>query len=121
MTYENYGVGAPVSGKYKRAFSTYYDENEMTVKAGKELCNGRPYKLTFTLKPYEAVILEIPFHESTEEELKKEKAEKSRVQRAHKAAKSDLSHVPQTEVSAELAAKKPAAKKATAKKTTAKK
>ena len=97
MTYENYGVGAPLSGVYRRAFSTYYDGEEMTVEAKEELCNGRPYKLTFKLKPYEAIVLEIPYRESTEEELKHEKREKSRVKRAHKQAKNDLSHVPSSE------------------------
>jgi len=93
-TYDYYGVGAPVSGKYRRIFSTCYDNEDMCLEAVEELCNGRPYKLNFKLKPYEAIIFEIPFHESTEEELKKEKKERTRVSKAHKAAKSDTSHVP---------------------------
>jgi len=94
VCYENYGVGVPVSGKYKRIFSTYPDGSLMEVKAEKALCNGRPYKCSFTLRPFEAIVLEIPFHESTAEELKKEKAEKARVKKAHKEATNDLSHVP---------------------------
>lgn len=112
MTYENYGVGAPVSGKYRRAFSTYYDEEDMVVKAVKELCNGRPYKLNFTLKPYEAIVFEIPFHESTEEEKKKEKAEKSRVDKELKEVKNDLSHVPVPDAAPVKSAKTPAKKPA---------
>jgi len=119
-TYDYYGVGAPVSGKYRRIFSTCYDNEDMCLEAVEELCNGRPYKLNFKLKPYEAIIFEIPFHESTEEELKKEKKERTRVSKAHKAAKSDTSHVPEPELPEELAPKKPAAKKTAAKKSTAK-
>ena len=125
MTYGNYGVGAPVSGKYRRVFSTCYDGVDMEVEAKEELCNGRKYMLSFTLRPYEAVILEIPYHESTEEEIKNEKKEKNRVKRAYRQAKSDLSHVPVTEVPAHLeekSVKKTAAERtaATAKKQTKK-
>ncbi len=120
MTYENYGVGAPVAGEYRRVFSTYFDGGDMAVTAEKALCNGREYKLSFTLKPYEAIVLEIPYRESTEEELQKEKKELNRVKRAHKAAKTDLSHVPVAEVPEGLAPKaKGAAKKTAAKRTAA--
>lgn len=115
--YESYGVGVPVSGKYRRIFSTYPDASIMDVEAEKALCNGRPYKCTFELKPFEAIVFEVPFHESTEEEEKKKKAELSRVKRAHKAAKNDLSHIPEEAVPV---AKKPAARK-TAKKVATKK
>lgn len=106
MGYANYGVGAPVSGKYKRIFSTYPEGNLMEVEAEEALCNGRPYKLSFTLRPFEAIIFEVPFHESTESEKEKEKKEKSRVKRAHKAIKSDVSHIPADEVPQEIAPKK---------------
>ena len=120
MTYENYGVGAPVAGEYRRVFSTYFDGGDMAVTAEKALRNGREYKLSFTLKPYEAIVLEIPYRESTEEELQKEKKELNRVKRAHKAAKTDLSHVPVAEVPEGLAPKaKGAAKKTAAKRTAA--
>lgn len=124
--YDNYGVGVPVDGKYRRVFSTYPEDTVMEAEAEKALCNGRPYKCSFTLRPFEAVVLEIPFHESTEAELKKEKAEKSRVQKAHREAKSDLSHVPEAAVpakgeKAEKPATKSSVKKPTAKKTAVKK
>lgn len=113
--YDNYGVGVPVSGKYRRVFSTYPEGDIMEVEASEELCNGRPYKLTFNLRPFEAIVLEIPFHESTEEEKQIEKKEKSRVKRVHKAIKQDLSHVP-AQVEEETAPKK-ATRKSTKKKT----
>ena len=72
------------------------------------------------MKPYEAIVLEIPYRESTEEELQKEKKELNRVKRAHKSAKTDLSHVPVAEVPEGLAPKaKGAAKKTAAKRTAA--
>lgn len=111
MGYANYGVGAPVSGKYKRIFSTYPDGSLMEVEAEEALCNGRPYKLSFTLRPFEAIILEVPFHESTEQEKESEKKEKTRVKREHKAVKSDVSHIPADEVSESLTEKKPAKKR----------
>lgn len=123
VNYATYGVGAPVAGKYRRIFSTYAEDSVLEVEAEEALCNGRPYRCTFALRPFEAVIFEIPYRESTEEELKKEKKEISRVKRAHKAATSDTSHVPVAEVPehlAQKAAKKPAAKK-TVKKPAAKK
>ena len=125
VDYSEYGVGAPVDGTYKRVFTTYPDGSEFAVEAQKELCNGRPYKLTFDLRPYEAVVLEIPYHESTEEEKKEERRAKSRAKREHKLVKT-TTHAPAVEVPAELLPedKKPAktpAKKVTAKKTAAKK
>lgn len=116
MGYANYGVGAPVSGKYKRIFSTYPDGSLMEVEAEEALCNGRPYKLSFTLRPFEAIILEVPFHESTEQEKESEKKEKTRVKREHKAVKSDVSHIPADEVPESLTEKKPAKKRTCKKK-----
>lgn len=105
--YAGYGVGAPVDGRYKRIFSTYPDGSLMEVEAEKALCNGRPYKLTFELRPFEGIIFEIPFHESTEEEKANEKKELSRVRRAHKAVKKDSSHIPVNDIPEEI---KPAKK-----------
>ncbi|MGN1372943.1 MAG: alpha amylase C-terminal domain-containing protein, partial [Candidatus Coproplasma sp.] len=116
MGYSNYGVGAPVSGKYKRIFSTYPDGSLMEVEAEEALCNGRPYKLSFTLRPFEAIILEVPFHESTEQEKESEKKEKTRVKKEHKAVKTDVSHIPTDEIPEELAEKKPAKKRTCKKK-----
>lgn len=89
------GVGAPVSGVYKRIFSTYPDGSPLEIEAKKELCDGREYKLTFNLRPLESVIFEVPYHEETEEQTKAKKQHKTRVSREHKEAKNDFSHVPQ--------------------------
>ncbi len=112
-----YGVGVPVDGVYKRIFSTYPDGSPLEIQAKEELCDGRPYKLTFTLRPFESVIFEVPYKQATEAELKAEKAERARVKRAHKAVKTDSSHIPQVPPmdGAEKPVKKPAARKTAAK------
>ena len=117
VDYNDFGVGAPVDGKYKRIFSTYPDGSEMQVEAAEELCNGRPYKLKFDLRPFEAVVFEVPYHESTEEEKKEEKRVRSRAKRDFASLKKDTSHLPKVDIPEELVPRKPAAKKAT-KKTT---
>ena len=117
VDYNDFGVGAPVDGKYKRIFSTYPDGSEMQVEAAEELCNGRPYKLKFDLRPFEAVVFEVPYHESTEEEKKEEKRVRSRAKRDFTSLKKDTSHLPKVDIPEELVPRKPAAKKAT-KKTT---
>jgi 1,4-alpha-glucan branching enzyme len=58
--YTNYGVGAPVAGEYEQIFSTYRAGDKQKYVSTKELCNGRENKLTFKLRPFEAVILKIP-------------------------------------------------------------
>ena len=95
----------------------------MELEAKEELCDGRPYKLTFNLRPYESVIFEVPYRESTPEEVKKEKTVRGKIAREFKAVKNDTKHIPQTpefEKSStekkKTATKKPATKKTTAKK-----
>lgn len=89
------GVGAPLAGTYKRIFSTYPDGNPLEVEAREELCDGRPYKLTFDLRPFEAAIFEVPYVESTPEEKKAEKNIRRTIKMRHTKAKNDNSHVPQ--------------------------
>ena len=62
------GVGAPLSGVYKRIFTTYPDANPLEIEAKEELCDGRKYKLIFNLRPYESCIFEVPYRETSEEE-----------------------------------------------------
>ncbi len=88
-------IGVPVSGEYKRIFTTYNGEKEQSVTAVKQECDGRPYRLTFSLRPFESVIFEVPYHESTEEELAKEKRVRAKILRAHRAIKNSKAHVPQ--------------------------
>lgn len=92
---ENFAVGVPVPGVYNRIFSTYPDETPYAIHAEERLCDGRSYCVPFNLRPFESMIFEVPYVESTEEEIKKEKAEKSRVRRAYKLAKNDCSHIPE--------------------------
>ena len=108
----DYGVGAPIDGKYKRVFTTYPDDSLMELEAKEELCDGRQYKLSFDLRPYESVIFEIPYRESTPEEMNKEKSVKGRIAQEFKEVKNDLSHIPatpDTETPAKKAVKKKAA------------
>ena len=93
VDYSDYGVGAPVSGTYKRCFSTYPEGDLFTVEAKEELCNGRPYKLTFDLRPYEAIVFEIPYHESTEKEKQEEENVRRQVELDHILAKT-TQHIP---------------------------
>ena len=110
----DFGVGAPLEGKYKRIFSTYPDGDLMEIEAKEELCDGRKYKLTFNLRPYESVIFEVPYRESTPEEVKKEKSVRGKIARDFKQVKNDTKHIPQTPDFEPT-------KTATAKKTTTKK
>ncbi len=119
--YSDYGVGVPVDGKYKRVFSTYPDGGVSEAEAEKALCNGRPYKLTFTLRPFEAIIFEAPYHESTEEEKKKEKNAKNRAKREHKLVKNDDTFIPNVEVPEELKEKDKKPAKSSARKKAVKK
>ena len=64
MYYENYTCGAPLSGEYKRVFSTYDtlvgggEEDVFPQKAYEEECDGYGHKLCYNLRPYESVIFE---------------------------------------------------------------
>ena len=119
VDYYDFGVGAPVDGKYKRVFSTYPDGSEFIIDAKEELCNGRPYKLSFDLRPFEAIVFEVPYHASTEEEKKEEQRVKSRAKREHKLVKTTV-HAPAVDIPAELLPEEQAAKE-NAKKSTSRK
>ena len=104
------GVGAPVDGVYRRIFSTYPDLSPLEIEAKEELCDGRRYKLTFNLRPYESCIFEVPYKESTPEELETEKTVKEEIAREHLEATTDNSHVPQVPPISEKPKKKTASK-----------
>ena len=69
-THADYCIGVPVAGEYKRVFSTYDtlpggggpDEvgGEPTINSCEGECDGRPYRLKYTLRPFEAVIIAFP-------------------------------------------------------------
>jgi 1,4-alpha-glucan branching enzyme len=121
VEYANFGVGVPVDGQYNRVFSTYPDQTPYVVTAEQALCNGRPYKCSFTLRPFESMVFEVPYHESTEEEKQHEKKVRARAKREHKLATSDTAHIPQVPAlqtsDKPQTPKKPRAKKSTTTKT----
>ena len=60
----DYLIGAPENGGYRRIFSTYDNlasEKEKPVVYSELIpCCGLPYSLSYSLRPYESVILEFP-------------------------------------------------------------
>ncbi len=68
--FENYSCGVPVGGSYERIFSTFdalpggggpEDIGGVpSVRATKEECDGRRFRLTYNLRPYESVIFKFP-------------------------------------------------------------
>lgn len=54
-----YSVGVPFAGEYKFIFGTLGDMRGSVVATAEE-CDGRPYRITFPLRAYESVILEVP-------------------------------------------------------------
>lgn len=57
---EDYAVGVPHAGTYRRLFSTYPDTDKGEYPAEERLCNGRPYALPFSLRPYEGIVFAVP-------------------------------------------------------------
>ena len=104
-------IGVPVSGDYVKIFSTYADEEEYSLTAIKEECDGRPYRLVIKLRPYESLIFAVPYHESTEEEKEEERKVRRRVKQEHEAAKSDNKHVPKVAAPAQAEDKSAVKKK----------
>ena len=70
---EQYAVGAPIAGKYKRVFSTYPDGSILEIEAENRLCDGRNYAIPFTLKPFESIVFECPYVEDKIIEIKNKK------------------------------------------------
>ena len=67
--FDGYTVGVPLPGEYRRVFSTYDSlpdgggPDEMgapVLEATREECDGREYRLTYDLRPYESLIVELP-------------------------------------------------------------
>lgn len=65
---DQYTVGAPVKGPYKRIFSTFdslpgggaVSSDTVPEEAEERECDGLPYTLTYNLRPYETVFFEVP-------------------------------------------------------------
>lgn len=69
MAIDGYTVGVPLPGTYRRVFSTYDslpngggpdETGAPELEATREECDGREYRLTYNLRPYEALIVELP-------------------------------------------------------------
>ena len=73
---------------------SYADEEEYSLTAIKEECDGRPYRLVVKLRPYESLIFAVPYHESTDEEKEEERKVRRRMREEHEDAKSDNKYVP---------------------------
>lgn len=68
--FENYSCGVPIGGSYERIFSTFDAlpggggpediGGAPSVRATKEECDGRRFRLTYNLRPYESVIFKFP-------------------------------------------------------------
>ncbi|MFQ9516331.1 MAG: 1,4-alpha-glucan branching protein GlgB [Eubacterium sp.] len=57
----DYVVGVPKAGTYRRVITTETGDTEVAkYKAVKKECDGRPYRLEISLRPYEAVVFEFP-------------------------------------------------------------
>ncbi|MBR0081329.1 MAG: 1,4-alpha-glucan branching protein GlgB [Clostridia bacterium] len=64
--YQDYTAGVPVAGWYKRVFSTYdslpgsgaIDVPPLSAAEGE--CDGYPYRLIYSLRPFESLIFEFP-------------------------------------------------------------
>ncbi|MCD8286880.1 MAG: alpha amylase C-terminal domain-containing protein, partial [Clostridia bacterium] len=103
------GVGAPLAGTYNRVFTTYPDGAPLSVETTEELCDGRPYKLKFDLRPFESAVFEVPYYESTPEEKKAQRIAKAKMTRKHNAAKAELYKQPKPHKKPVAAPKEPAA------------
>ena len=70
MQIDGYACGVPMEGEYRRVFSTYDslpgcggpDEvgGAPVLQATHEECDGREWRLTYDLRPYESLIVELP-------------------------------------------------------------
>ena len=65
VAYNGYTCGVPLAGWYQRLFSSYEclpgDAREVPpMTAERRDCDGRPYTLTYNLRPYESIIVAFP-------------------------------------------------------------
>ena len=70
LQYNGYRCGVPEAGLYKRVFSTYDslpgaggpgergDIPPLTARRGE--CDGREYSISYDLRPFESIIIELP-------------------------------------------------------------
>ena len=76
MEHHDYACGVPLEGDYKRIFSTYdalpgqggpgdIEEGPVIVATNEE-CDGRDWRITYSLRPYECIVLEVPTNKAEE-------------------------------------------------------
>lgn len=61
--YDAFSVGCPLGGLYRRVFTTCQDEQDEAEWKGRptrDLCDSRPWRLKYPLRPYESVIFSVP-------------------------------------------------------------
>ncbi|MDY6367835.1 MAG: 1,4-alpha-glucan branching protein GlgB [Clostridia bacterium] len=68
--HDNYCIGVPVEGEYERIFSTFdllpggggpgEVGGDPMLKSVASECDGRPYRLNYTLRPFESIIIKFP-------------------------------------------------------------
>ena len=74
MEYPNYRIGVPVGGVCKMVFSTYEspfsEENSekpempLLFETENQACDGHPYRIALHLRPFESLIMELPYAET---------------------------------------------------------
>lgn len=70
--YPEFSVGCPRGGLYRRVFSTWPDEAGWKSRAARDLCDGRPWRLRYPLRPYESVVFTIPSRHPRKQEKETE-------------------------------------------------
>lgn len=73
MTYNNYTCGVPLGGWYQRLFDTYEGlaadtDGVPPMTAERRPCDGRPYTLTYDLRPYESAVFAFPTGQTRDED-----------------------------------------------------
>ena len=64
---EDYAVGVPHAGSYRRIFTSYPDASPLTLTAREGECDGRPYRIEFSLRSNEAAVFSVPYAEKKKE------------------------------------------------------
>ena len=82
---EDYCVGVPKAGVYKRILTTESGDTEtVKYKAVKKECDGMPYRLEIPLRPFESVVFEFPKVKKNTPNASRKKAVKKSPQKEKK-------------------------------------
>lgn len=66
VSYNDFSCGTPVEGAYRCLFRTYHSAEKADIISERGECDSHPFKLSFSLRPYEAVLLLFPDSAGTE-------------------------------------------------------